>query len=70
MKGVQVGALEQCCQEGLQVCNHLRKWRARWIKTAILRELSDTGWDDDTHTIVLEEEHCIGHVLILPGFSS
>ena len=28
---------------GNQVYNHLRKWRARWIKISRLRELSSAG---------------------------
>jgi hypothetical protein len=47
------------------VYNLLRKWRPRWIYVSKLRELSGTGRDVDTHTIILEDKHYIGHVLVL-----
>jgi hypothetical protein len=47
-----------------QVYNHLHKWRARWIHISNLRDLGDAGWDEDTHTIILEDDHYIGHVSV------
>ena len=61
------------CQQEVssqQVYNHLRKWRARWIHVSKLRDLSGAGWDEGTHTIILEDEHYIGHVSVLTLFSS
>lgn len=29
---------------GSQVYNHLRKWRARWVKICRLKDLSGAGW--------------------------
>ncbi|XP_062208724.1 uncharacterized protein LOC133910230 [Phragmites australis] len=47
---------------GNQVYNHLRKWRARWVKICKMRELSGALWDDTTNSIVLENEHYKGHI--------
>jgi hypothetical protein len=47
------------------VYNHLRKWRSRWIHIIKLRDLSGAGWDENTHTILLDDDHYIGHVLVL-----
>jgi hypothetical protein len=49
---------------GTQVYNHLRKWRQRWVKLSKLRDLSGAQWDEDTYTIVLEEEHYNGHTKV------
>jgi hypothetical protein len=48
-----------------QVYNHLRKWRGRWIKVSKLRYLSGARWDEDTHTIILEDEHYRSHVSVI-----
>ncbi|XP_062208563.1 uncharacterized protein LOC133910057 [Phragmites australis] len=55
---------EQCGVEvsGSQVYNHLRKWRSRWVKICKLRDISGALWDDNTHSIVLEDEHYKGHI--------
>jgi len=45
---------------GIQVYNHLRKWRQRWVKVSKLRELSGAHWDEECHMISLEEEHYMG----------
>ncbi|KAL6893815.1 hypothetical protein ACP4OV_007913 [Aristida adscensionis] len=47
---------------GTQVYNHLRKWRARWVKICNLKSLSGALWDDDVYMISLEKEHYNGHV--------
>lgn len=49
---------------GNQVYNHLRKWRARWVKICRLRELSGALWDEDNYMITLETEHYNGHVRV------
>ncbi|KAK3121170.1 hypothetical protein QOZ80_8BG0647450 [Eleusine coracana subsp. coracana] len=46
---------------GTQVSNHLRKWRQRWVKVCRLKDLSGATWDEDTFTIVLDDEHLLGH---------
>ncbi|KAK3134940.1 hypothetical protein QOZ80_5BG0412670 [Eleusine coracana subsp. coracana] len=51
---------------GVQVYNHLRKWRQRWVKVSKLRELSGAHWDEDNFMIVLEQEHYNGHVKAHP----
>jgi hypothetical protein len=58
---------EYCQQEvsSTQVYNHLCKWISRWIHISKLRDLSGAGWDEDTHTILLDDEHYIGHVSVL-----
>ena len=48
-----------------QVYNHLRKWRTRWIHISKLRDLSGAGWDEDTCTIMLEEAHYRGHIVVI-----
>ena len=47
-----------------QVYNHLRKWRVRLIHVTKLRALSGAQWCEDTNTIILESEHCQGHVTV------
>uniref|UniRef100_A0A8I6X289 Myb/SANT-like domain-containing protein n=1 Tax=Hordeum vulgare subsp. vulgare TaxID=112509 RepID=A0A8I6X289_HORVV len=47
---------------GTQVYNHLRKWRARWVKISKLRDISGSLWDDTNCVISLEEEHYLGHI--------
>lgn len=49
---------------GTQVYNHLRKWRQRWVRITRLKDLSGALWDDQTSTIILEEEHYMGHVKV------
>jgi hypothetical protein len=53
---------EYCQHEvsSTQVYKHLHKWRSGWIHVSKLRELSAAGWDDDTNTIILENDHYIG----------
>ncbi|XP_040377495.1 uncharacterized protein LOC121053785 [Oryza brachyantha] len=47
---------------GTQVYNHLRKWRQRWVRITRLKDISGALWDDQNSTIVLEDEHYMGHV--------
>jgi methionine salvage enolase-phosphatase E1 len=49
---------------GSQVYNHLRKWRARWVKICKLKELSGALWDEDLFMITLAPEHYSGHVKV------
>ncbi|CAM0871199.1 unnamed protein product [Alopecurus aequalis] len=49
-----------------QVYNHLRKWRLRWIQVVKLRDLSGAQWCDETHTIILEQVHYVGHITAHP----
>ncbi|GJN31950.1 hypothetical protein PR202_gb20413 [Eleusine coracana subsp. coracana] len=49
---------------GTQVYNHLRKWRQRWVKVYRLKDLSGALWDEDTCTIVLDDEHLRGHIKV------
>jgi hypothetical protein len=46
---------------GTQVYNHLRKWRQKWIRVCRLKDLSDAHWDENTFTIILDDEHLLGH---------
>jgi hypothetical protein len=48
-----------------QVYNHLHKWRSRWIHISKLRDLSGAGWDEETHNILLDDNHYIGHFSVL-----
>ncbi|KAF7027707.1 hypothetical protein CFC21_039729 [Triticum aestivum] len=66
-----IGLLSQNCPSllhfglsitGTQVYNHLRKWRARWVKISKLRDISGSLWDDNNYVISLEEEHYLGHI--------
>jgi hypothetical protein len=47
-----------------QVCNHLRKWRVRWLTVIRLLDLSGAQWCEDTKTIIMESENYTGHVTI------
>uniref|UniRef100_J3N1M1 Myb/SANT-like domain-containing protein n=1 Tax=Oryza brachyantha TaxID=4533 RepID=J3N1M1_ORYBR len=47
---------------GTQVYNHLRKWRQRWVRVTRLKDISGALWDNQNSTIVLEDEHYMGHV--------
>jgi hypothetical protein len=49
-----------------QVYNHLHKWRARWAHVSKLRDQSSAGWDEDTHTIILEDKNYKGMYRYLP----
>ncbi|KAL6595658.1 hypothetical protein ACP70R_047998 [Stipagrostis hirtigluma subsp. patula] len=42
---------------GQQVYNHLRKWRARWVKVCRLKAISGALWDENNYMIVLDPEH-------------
>lgn len=47
-----------------QVYNHLRKWRLRWVQVSKLRDLSGAQWCEETHTIILEDAHYTGHIMV------
>ncbi|KAK3146845.1 hypothetical protein QOZ80_3BG0273250 [Eleusine coracana subsp. coracana] len=47
---------------GIQVYNHLRKWRQRWMRVSKLRELSGANWDAEMCMITLEDKHYKGHI--------
>lgn len=49
---------------GNQVYNHLRKWRARWVKICRLKDLSGALWDEENFMITLDPEHYNGHVKV------
>lgn len=49
---------------GTQVYNHLRKWRAKWVKITRLRDISGSLWDDNQCMIVLDEEHYKGYIKV------
>jgi hypothetical protein len=49
---------------GSQVYNHLRKWRARWVKISKLKNLSGALWDEDLFMITLAPDHYSGHVKV------
>jgi hypothetical protein len=36
---------------GTEVYNHLRSWRARWVKVCKLKQMSGAGWDEDNFMI-------------------
>jgi hypothetical protein len=43
--------LKDWCEEvvtATQVCNHLRKWRQKWVKVTKLNDLSAALWDEIT----------------------
>ncbi|EMS63002.1 hypothetical protein TRIUR3_02338 [Triticum urartu] len=68
-KEVHLNQVAKNCSEhfglsitGTQVYNHLRKWRARWVKISKLRDISGSLWDDNNYVILLEEEHYMGHI--------
>ncbi|XP_044320092.1 uncharacterized protein [Triticum aestivum] len=68
-KEVHLNQVAKNCSEhfglsitGTQVYNHLRKWRARWVKISKLRDISGSLWDDTNYVISLEEEHYLGHI--------
>ncbi|WVZ77426.1 hypothetical protein U9M48_025291, partial [Paspalum notatum var. saurae] len=46
---------------GNQVYNHLRKWRAKWVKISKLKELSGACWDEENYMITLDGDHYNGH---------
>lgn len=57
---------EFCNQEvtGTQVYNHLRKWRQRWMKVCRLKDLSGATWDENTYSIILDDDHLVGHTKV------
>ena len=74
-KEVHLNQVAKNCSEhfglsitGTQVYNHLRKWRARWVKISKLRDISGSLWDDNNYVISLEEEHYLGHIKVCTSF--
>ena len=53
---------------GTQVYNHLRKWRAKWVKICRLKELSGSLWDEDNCMIGLAPDHYSGHVKVIESY--
>ena len=45
-----------------QIYNHLRKWRAKWVRISYLREHEGATWIEETSTIMMDEEKLIAHV--------
>lgn len=39
----------------------MRKWRQKWIRVCRLKDLSGAHWDENTFTIILDDEHLLGH---------
>jgi hypothetical protein len=63
-------ALKEYCGDivtSTQVYNHLRKWRQKWSSVSKLKDLSGALWHDDTHAIMLEHEHYLGHCKVANG---
>ncbi|KAK3152959.1 hypothetical protein QOZ80_2BG0165820 [Eleusine coracana subsp. coracana] len=54
---------------GTQVYNHMRKWRARWVKICRLKDLSGAGWDEDNFMITLDPDHYHGHIKPLINYT-
>jgi hypothetical protein len=44
-----------------QVYNHLRKWRQKWSRIYMLKDLSRAIWDNEVNAIMLDGEHYLGH---------
>ncbi|KAL6650179.1 hypothetical protein ACP70R_009104 [Stipagrostis hirtigluma subsp. patula] len=59
--GRDVSEFSRLDVSGQQVYNHLRKWRARWVRICKLKELSGAGWDEENFMITLADDHYIGH---------
>ncbi|KAJ1294151.1 hypothetical protein BS78_01G123900 [Paspalum vaginatum] len=51
---------------GIQVYNHLRKWRAKWVRITRLKELSGALWDENNFMTSLDQEHYNGHIKVHP----
>ncbi|AQK74907.1 10A19I.15 [Zea mays] len=52
----------QTTLNGEQIKNHLKTWSRRFAKINRIRKVSGTGWDEDSFTITLDEEHYNGYV--------
>lgn len=55
----------QIALNGEQIKNHLKTWSRRFAKINRIRKVSGTGWDEDSFTITLDEEHYNGYVKVL-----
>jgi hypothetical protein len=49
---------------GVQVSNHLRKWRKPYGKILKLKNLSGALWDEETYTISPHSEHYLNHIQV------
>ncbi|KAK3146985.1 hypothetical protein QOZ80_3BG0276210 [Eleusine coracana subsp. coracana] len=63
----EVSAFSGLDVSGNHVYNHLRKWRARWVKVCNLKSISGSLWDDEAFVISLDPEHYKGHIKIIFG---
>jgi hypothetical protein len=48
----------------IQLYNHLRRCRVRWLIVSRPRDLRCAQWCDERKTILLEAEHYHGHVAV------
>ncbi|PWZ20306.1 hypothetical protein Zm00014a_031356 [Zea mays] len=55
----------QITLNGEQIKNHLKTWSRRFAKINRIRKVSGTGWDEDSFTITMNEEHYNGYVKVL-----
>jgi hypothetical protein len=55
----------QTALNGEQIKNHLKTWSRRFAKINRIRKVSGTGWDEDSFTNTLDEEHYNGYVKVL-----
>ncbi|AQK62627.1 10A19I.15 [Zea mays] len=54
----------QIALNGEQIKNHLKTWSRRFAKINRIRKVSGIGWDEDSFTITMDEEHYNGYVKI------
>ncbi|ONM02273.1 10A19I.15 [Zea mays] len=55
----------QIALNGEQIKNHLKTWSRRFAKINRIRKVSGKGWDEDSFTITMDEEHYNGYVKVL-----
>jgi len=55
----QVARMVTTLCSGIQVYNHLRFWRVRWVKVCKLKQMNETGWDE-----ALDSDHYDGVVKV------
>jgi hypothetical protein len=53
----------QIALNGEQIKIHLKTWSRRFAKINRIRKVSGTGWDEDSFTITMDEEHYNGYVM-------
>lgn len=49
---------------GQQVYNHLRYWRARWVKVCKLKQMSGAGWAEENYMITVHADQYEGLVKV------